>query len=109
MPTQNAGKLLRKKLHQWSGDTITSTSGLVSISRLPVRSKPSVTAARVGGVSVSHSRAIIGPWLAAKIPTSLAMARRLFPGVRQLVQPRDELRILHADNRVVEAQQIGVG
>ena len=49
-------------------------SGLVSINRRPVRSKPSVTAARVGGVRLSHSRAIIGPWLANDLISSYLTA-----------------------------------
>src|SRR6184192_719663 len=46
----------------------------------------------------SHSRTMSGPWLAAKAPTRLAM-----------VQPPDELVVLHADGEEVVAQEIGIG
>src|SRR5438128_8973965 len=45
-----------------------------------------------------HSRTMSGPWLAAKPPTRLAM-----------VEPPDELVVLHADGEEVVAQEIGIG
>src|SRR5579871_57292 len=79
--------------------------------RLPTWPKPCSTEARVGGESASHSRAIIGPWLAANTPTRLAMMRcsllrRL--RARNFIEPADEFGVLHAADRVVEPQEIGV-
>src|SRR5687767_1746498 len=46
----------------------------------------------------AQSRTRSGPWLAAKQPTSSAIA-----------QPSHELLVLHADAVAVKAQQVGIG
>src|SRR5436190_13870710 len=107
MPMQTAGRLLLKKLTQWSGETTTSRSGRHAFRRRPISSKPAASLSRWSRGMVSQSRAMIGPWLAAKTPTSSAMGHLLFLGL-QRVQAGDELGLRHAADLEVEAQEIGV-
>src|SRR5262249_59638054 len=77
-------------------------------------SKAALSWSRCAPGIVSQSRAMIGPWLAAKTPTRLAMGvRLLFARRRRLpvlerVQAGDELRLRHAADLEIEAQQVGV-
>src|SRR3974390_150475 len=60
---------------------------------------------------VSQSRAMIGPWLAAKAPTSLAMGGLLHGMSARRVhgaQLRYELRLRHSAHLKIKAQEIGV-
>ena len=61
MPMQTAGRLLMKKLTQWSGETTTSRSGRQALSRRPISSKPAASLSRWGAGIFSQSRAMIGP------------------------------------------------
>src|SRR6476661_6203937 len=84
----------------------TSKSGRDALSRRPISSNPAASLLRWPAGMVSQSRAMIGPWLAAKTPTRSAMGA-LFPFVDG-VQARDELGFRHAADLEVEPQQIGV-
>src|SRR6202034_526026 len=84
-----------------------STSGLAALKRRPTSSKPDVMRPRTSADRLSHSRAIIGAWLAAKMPTSSAIVGRSV--CRKGVQPLDEVFVLDAEDCVVEAQQIRIG
>src|SRR5262245_52726583 len=106
MPMQTAGRLLMKKFTQWSGETTTSRSGRQARSRRPSSSRAAVSRARWSPAIVSQSRAMIGPWLAAKAPTRLAMGTAL--GFVERIEPRDELLLRHAADLEVEAQQVGI-
>src|ERR1700728_1235629 len=80
-----------------------STSGRAALTRRPSSSNEAVSQSRVGELNLSQSRAISGPWLAAKAPTSSAML-----GLLQRVQTRQQIRLAHAADTEIEAQQIGV-
>src|SRR6185295_17199212 len=84
----------------------TSTSGRQALSRRPISSKPAASLLRWPVGIVSQSRAMIGPWLAAKTPTRSAMGSlfRLLEGM----QACHELGLWHSADLEVESQQIGV-
>src|SRR5262249_13647428 len=84
----------------------TSRSGRHALSRRPISSKAAASRSRWSRGMVSQSRAMIGPWLAAKTPTRSAIDLP-FPGLER-VQPRDELAFRHAADLEVEAQEVGV-
>src|SRR5882757_3046595 len=96
----------------------TRTSGRHARRRRPISSKPALSLSRWSAAILSQSRAMIGPWLAAKTPTRLAMGVALlacFPLVAglfllglQRMQARNELGFRHAADLEVEAQQIGI-
>src|SRR4051812_3201697 len=73
------------------------TSTFAATMRRPSSRKPSLMRLFCSGGTLSHSRTMSGPWLAAKAPTRLA------------IQPPDEFIVLHAHGEEVVAQQIGVG
>src|SRR3954471_6386978 len=84
----------------------TSRSGRQALSRRPISSNPAASLLRWPVGIVSQSRAMIGPWLAAKTPTRSAMGG-LFP-LLEGVQARHEFGLRHAADLEVESQQIGV-
>src|SRR5687768_8499279 len=75
-----------------------STSGRAASMRRPSSRKAAVSRVFSGSGTRAQSRTSSGPWLAAKQPTSSAIA-----------QPPHELLVLHADAEAVEAQEVGVG
>src|SRR5712691_10818219 len=81
-------------------------SGLHARSRRPISSNPAASLSRWPRGIVSQSRAMIGPWLAAKTPTRLAMGA--FFLFLERVQARDEFVLRHAADLEIEAQQIGI-
>src|SRR5271165_3058354 len=89
----------------------TRTSGRHARSRNPISSKAAASLSRWSRGIVSQSRAIIGPWLAAKAPTSLAMgapphcmsARRA-----HRAQLCYEFGLRHSTYLKIEAQEIGI-
>src|ERR1700688_4701973 len=84
-------------------------SGRQARSRRPISSNAAVNLARWSRGIVSQSRAMIGPWLAAKIPTSLAMADlRRRGGAVHRVQSRHELVLRHAADLKIKTQQVGI-
>src|SRR5438067_10217656 len=66
------------------------------MTRRPSSRKPAVMRLFCSVGTLSHSRTMSGPWLAAKAPTRLA------------IQPPHELVVLHADGEEVVAQKVGV-
>src|SRR6476646_636560 len=84
----------------------TSKSGRDALSRRPISSNPAASLLRWPAGIVSQTRAMIGPWLAAKTPTRSAMGA-LFAFLEG-VQARDELGFRHAADLEVEPQEIGV-
>src|SRR3982751_1301316 len=66
--------------------------------RRPSSRNPAVMRAFWSSGTPAQSRTRSGPWLAAKQPTSSAIA-----------QPAHELVVLHADAEAIEAQQVRIG
>src|SRR5436305_13304399 len=67
------------------------------MTRRPSSRKPAVMRVFCSVGTLSHSRTMSGPWLAAKAPTRLA------------IQPPHEFVVLHAGGEEVVAQEVGVG
>src|SRR5436189_3624921 len=74
-----------------------STSGFAVVSWRPSSWYAALMRAFCSGGTACHSRTMSGPWLAANAPTRLAM-----------VEPPDELVVLHAGGEEVIAQEIWI-
>src|SRR5262245_50408296 len=108
IPTQMLGRLLMKKLTQWSGAISMITSGLAAFMRRPSSVIERERLSWFAALTSFQPRMMSGAWLAAYTPTSLAMAgpRRGFrAGVAHL---GEELPLRHPADDEVEAQQVGV-
>src|ERR1051326_2495724 len=73
------------------------TSARAAMTRRPSSRKPAVMRVFCSAGTLSHSRTMSGPWLAAKAPTSSA------------IEPPHELVVLHADGEEVVAQKVRIG
>src|SRR5438477_2102044 len=75
-----------------------STSGFAAPSRRPSSRYAALMRRCSPAGTRCHSRMMSGPWLAANAPAKLAM-----------IQPPDELVVLHAGGEEVVAQEIWIG
>src|SRR5262252_7456751 len=108
MPTQMLGRLLMKKLTQWSGAISMITSGFAALMRRPSSVIERERLSWFAALTSFQPRMMSGAWLAAYTPTSLAMARPrgvFSPGAAHL---REELGLGHAGDDEIEAQQVGI-